>query len=187
MQIISSLLRLQSGKITDAKYKDMFMESQNRIITMSLIHEKLYQSRDLARINVGEYLKELVNGLFFSYDISPGKISSKIDVENVSLGINSAIPCGLIINELISNSFKFAFPNGRSGEVRISLRSAGNEYFELIVADDGIGLPEDMDVKTTESMGMRMVTILVENQLHGEILLNRNKGTEFKIKFKEVK
>ena len=187
MQIISSLLRLQSGTITDTKYKDMFMESQNRIVTMSLIHEKLYQSRDLARINVGDYLKELVNGLFFSYDINPGKISSKIDVENVSLGINSAIPCGLIINELISNSFKFAFPNGRSGEVRISLRSVGNEYFDLIVADDGIGLPKDMDIKKTESMGMRMVTILVENQLHGEMSLNRDKGTEFRIKFKEVK
>lgn len=187
MQIISSLLRLQSGSITDAKYKDMFNESQNRIITMSLIHEKLYQSRDIARIDVGNYLKDLVNGLFLSYDISPGKISSNINVKNVSLGINSAIPCGLVINELISNSLKYAFPNRRPGEVRISLRSIEDEKFELIVADDGVGLPKDLDFRKTESMGMRMITILVENQLHGEISLNRDKGTEFVIKFKEVK
>ncbi|MFH0905004.1 MAG: MASE3 domain-containing protein [Methanobacteriota archaeon] len=187
MQIISSLLRLQAGYITEKKYKDMYMESQNRIVTMSLIHEKLCQSRDLTKIEVGGYIKELVNGLFISYDIDQGKITTKIDVENVSLGINSAIPCGLIINELISNSLKYAFPDGKSGEVRISLRSIGDGYFELIIADNGIGLPIDMDFKKTVSWGMRMVTILVENQLHGEILLNRDIGTQFHIKFKEVK
>jgi len=187
MQIISSLLRLQSGYITEKKYKDMFLESQNRIVTMSLVHEKLYQSKDLAKIEVGGYIKELANGLFISYDIITGKITAKIDVENVSLGINSAIPCGLIINELLSNSLKYAFPNGKSGEVSISLHSIGDGYFEFIVGDNGIGFPEDLDFKKTESWGMRMVTILVENQLHGEISLNRERGTQFQIKFKEVK
>ncbi len=187
MQIISSLLRLQSGYIKEKKYSDMYRESQNRIVTMSLIHEKLYQSRDLTRIDIGGYIKELVNGLFISYDINPGRIAMKIDVESISLGINSAIPCGLIINELISNSLKYAFPESRPGEIRISLRSAADGNFELITADNGVGLPIDMDFKKTDSWGMRMVTILVENQLHGEFYLNRDRGTEFHIKFKEVK
>ncbi|MBU4339559.1 MAG: hypothetical protein KKD46_01370, partial [Euryarchaeota archaeon] len=161
--------------------------SQNRIVTMSLIHEKLYQSKDITRIDVGGYLKELVDGLFSSYDINPGKINVKINVDDVSLGINSAIPCGLIINELISNSLKYAFPEGRSGEISISLRSTGNHDFDLVVADNGVGLPKDMDIKKTESWGLRMVSILVENQLHGELLMNRIKGTAYHIKFKEVK
>jgi two-component sensor histidine kinase len=178
---------LQSGNIKDKKYIDMYKDSQNRIATMSLIHEKLYQSKDLTRIDVGGYIKELVNGLFISYDMNPGKIRVNIDVENVSMGINSAIPCGLIINELISNSLKYAFPEGRSGEIRISYRSTGNSNFELIVGDNGVGLPVDMDVKKTESWGMRMVAILIENQLHGEFTINRDRGTEYHIKFKEVK
>jgi PAS domain S-box-containing protein len=187
MQIISSLLRLQSGYIKDEKYIDMYKDSQNRIATMSLIHEKLYQSKDLTRIDVGGYIKELVNGLFIAYDINPGKISVNIDVKNVSLGINSAIPCGLIINELISNSLKYAFPEGRSGEIGVSLRSTGSDNFDLIVGDNGVGLPKDMDIKKTESWGMRLVTILIENQLHGEFSINRDRGTEYNIKFKEVK
>ena len=187
MQIISSLLRLQSGYIKEKKYIDMYKDSQNRIATMSLIHEKLYQSKDLSRIDLGGYIKELVNGLFISYDMNPGKIRVKIDVENVSMGINSAIPCGLIINELISNSLKYAFPDGREGEIRISLLSTGNNNFELIAGDNGVGLPVDMELKKTESWGMRMVAILIENQLHGEFTINRERGTEYNIKFKEVK
>lgn len=186
MQIISSLLKLQSRYITDQKYRDMYKESQNRIVTMSLIHEKLYQSRDLTSIEVGGYIKELVNGLFISYEIYPGKITAKFEIENVSLGINSAIPCGLIINELITNSLKYAFPEGRSGEIKISMHSTPDRNFELKIADNGVGLPMDMDFRNTESWGMRMVSILAENQLHGEIILNRDKGTEFQIKFKEV-
>ncbi|MBU3966217.1 MAG: PAS domain S-box protein [Euryarchaeota archaeon] len=187
MQIISSLLKLQSGYIKDNKYIDMYKDSQNRITTMSLIHEKLYQSKDLSRIDLGGYIKELVEGLFISYNINPGKITMNINVDSVSMGINSAIPCGLIINELISNSLKYAFPDGRPGEIRISLRSTGNSNFELIVGDNGVGLPIDMDLKNTESWGMRMVAILIENQLHGKFTINRDRRTEYLIIFKEVK
>ncbi|MBU4140079.1 MAG: PAS domain S-box protein [Euryarchaeota archaeon] len=187
MQIISSLLKLQSGYIKDNKYIDMYKDSQNRITTMSLIHEKLYQSKDLSRIDLGGYIKELVEGLFISYNINPGKITMNINVDSVSMGINSAIPCGLIINELISNSLKYAFPDGRPGEIRISLRSTGNSNFELIVGDNGVGLPIDMDLKNTESWGMRMVAILIENQLHGKFTINRDRRTEYHIIFKEVK
>ncbi len=187
MQIISSLLKLQSGYIKDNKYIDMYKDSQNRITTMSLIHEKLYQSKDLSRIDLGGYIKELVEGLFISYNINPGKITMNINVDSVSMGINSAIPCGLIINELISNSLKYAFPDGRPGEIRISLHSTGNSNFELIVGDNGVGLPIDMDLKNTESWGMRMVAILIENQLHGKFTINRDRRTEYHIIFKEVK
>ncbi len=186
MQIISSLLRLQSASIKDKKYSDMYRESQNRIISMSLIHEKLYQSGDLTKIDVKDYIRDLVAGLFESYGVNAGKIAMNIRTENVSLGINSAIPCGLIINELVSNSLKYAFPDGKSGEIKISIRATEGNNMELTVSDNGAGIPKDIDFKKTESWGMRLVTILAENQLHGEITLNRSNGTEFQIRFRDV-
>ena len=187
MQIISSLLRLQSAYIKDKKYGDMYRESQNRIVSMSLIHEKLYQSRDLTRIDIKDYIRDLVYGLAQSYGANVNKIALKIDVENVPLGISSAIPCGLIINELVSNSLKYAFPDGRSGEINIILRSGEGDALELIVGDNGVGIPKDLDFRSTDSWGMRLIIILAESQLHGEIALNRSKGTEFQIKFRDVK
>ncbi|MCE8426224.1 MAG: PAS domain S-box protein [Candidatus Methanoperedens sp.] len=187
MQIISSLLRLQSGSITEKKYHDMFVESQNRIIAMSLIHEKLYRSADLTNIDSEAYIKDLVNGLFQTYEVNTGKVALKLNVKNVSLGINSAIPCGLIINELVSNSLKYAFPGDRTGEITISLRSYDDNMIEMLVSDNGLGIPENMDIKNLESWGLRLVMILAENQLNGEINLYREKGTEFQIRFKDVK
>ncbi len=186
MQIISSLLKLQSAYIKDKKYSDIYKESQNRIIAMSLIHEKLYQSRDLSKIDTKGYIKELVNGLVQSYEV-PGRITLNIDVGTVSLGINTAVPCGLLINELVSNSLKYAFPDGRPGEIKISLRPVEDNKIELIVSDNGIGIPENLDFRKADSWGLRLITLLVENQLHGEINLDRNKGTEFKIIFRDVK
>lgn len=187
MQIISSLLRLQSGYIKEKKYSDMYKESQSRIISMSLIHEKLYQSRDLTKIDIRDYVKDLVNGLFQSYEVNTRQIALNLSVDNVSLGINSAIPCGLIINELVSNSLKYAFPEGKTGEIKISLRTIDENKIELIVSDNGIGIPKTLDFRKTESWGMRLITILAENQLQGEIDLDRSKGTEFKIRFRDMK
>ncbi|MCZ7357070.1 MAG: PAS domain S-box protein [Candidatus Methanoperedens sp.] len=187
MQIISSLLRLQSSYIPEKKYKDMYNESQNRIATMSLIHEKLYQSNDLTKIDANEYITDLVNGLLKSYDVNTGQVEMNIDAKNVLLGINSAVPCGLIINELVSNSLKYAFPDGKKGEIKISLHPTAENNMELVVRDNGIGIPAEMDFRKTNSWGMRMVTILAENQLRGEINLERSKGTEFQIKFMDVK
>ncbi len=186
MQIISSLLRLQSASIKDKKYSDMYLESQNRIITMSLIHEKLYQSKNLTQIDMRDYIRDLVNGIVESYAINTGKILFRFNVENVFLGINSAIPCGLIINELVSNSLKYAFPDSKSGEIRIMLRSNDDKNYELMVNDNGIGIPEGIDIAKTDSWGMRLVTLLAENQLRGNITLDRNIGTEFKINFQDV-
>ena len=183
MQVISSLLWLQSGYITDKKYLEMFRDSQNRITTMSLIHEKLYRSKDLSKIEFNEYIRDLANGLFQSYGVKSGSIELIINVENVSLGIDHAIPCGLIINELITNSLKYAFPENKKGEIKVSLHLINENMVELAVSDNGMGIPCNVDFRKTESLGLRLVTILAENQLQGKIDLDRSRGTEFKIKF----
>lgn len=187
MQIISSLLKLQAVYTKDKKYVDIYKESQNRITAMSLIHEKLYQSRDFTKIDLKGYIKDLVTGLIQSYEANPARITLNINVEDVSLSINTAIPCGLLINELVSNSLKYAFPEGKPGEIKISLRSIDENKLELIVSDNGVGIPQNVDFKKSESWGWRLITLLAENQLHGDINLNRNKGTEFQIKFRDVK
>jgi PAS domain S-box-containing protein len=183
MQIISSLLGLTSGNIKDKKYVDMFRESQNRINSMSLIHEKLYRSKDLAKIELNEYIKDLANSNYQSRGVKPGTIVLNINIENVQLGIDRSIPFGLIINELITNSLKYAFPGDRKGEIKVSLHLIDENTFELIVSDNGVGIPYDVDFRKTESLGLRLVTMLVENQLKGKIDLDRSKGTEFNIKF----
>jgi len=156
-------------------------------MSMSLVHEKLYQSKDLVRIDFKEYIMDMSKGLLQAYGADRGKIALNIDVEDISLNIDSAIPCGLIINELVTNSLKYAFPDRKTGEIKIALRSTDENMIELVVGDNGIGIPEDIDIKRTRSLGLHLVTMLAENQLHGEISLDRSNGTEFKIKFKEVK
>ena len=183
MQIISSLLGLASGSIKDKKYVDMFRESQNRINSMSLIHEKLYRSRDLEKIDLKEYIRDLGNAIFQSCGVKKGTIGLNINIENVQLGIDHSIPLGLIINELITNSLKYAFPGDRNGEIKISLHLIDEKTFELIVSDNGVGIPYNVDFRKTESLGLRLVTLLVENQLKGKIDLDRSKGTEFNIRF----
>jgi len=187
LQVISSLLKLQSEYIEDKQAFQMFKDSQNRIKSMALIHEKLYKSKDLAEIDFKIYINDLAYELFRSYEIDPSKIALRMDVKDISLRIDVAIPCGLIINELISNSLKYAFPQGREGGIKIALRSINKNKIELKVKDNGIGLPEDFDFRKTKSLGLHIVTILVEDQLDGKIELNRAGGTEFKITFKRGK
>ncbi len=154
---------------------------------MALIHENLYRSKDLSNIDFNDYIKSLTNGLLLSYKTDTNRITLNINIESIFFAIETAIPCGLIINELISNSLKYAFPDGRVGEVNISLRSLAKEEFELIVSNDCFSFPKDLDFRNTESLGLRLVTNLAENQLHGKIELDNSKGTEFKIRFKEMK
>ncbi|VVB89451.1 Methyl sulfide methyltransferase-associated sensor [uncultured archaeon] len=187
MQIISSLLSLQSEFSKDSTFIEMFKESRNRITSMALIHEKLYQSQNFTKIDINGYIKDLVNGLFQSYGISTSKIALNLQVEDVPIGIDSAIPCGLVINELVTNSMKYAFPGDKRGELKIILHSIGDNMIELVVSDDGVGIPKDMDLHNVKSLGLHLVTILSENQLQGEIHLNLDKGTEFRIKFRGVK
>ena len=182
LQIISSLLNLQSKYIKDDQALEMFKESRNRIRSMTLIHEKLYRSKDLANIDVAEYIQNLSSNLFRSY--SAGRVSLKTQVDDILLGIDTAIPCGLIINELVSNSLKHAFPE-KQGEIFVNLhRDDGS--LTLIVSDNGVGFPENVDFRNTDSLGLQLVCTLTD-QLDGAIELNRTGGTEFKITFGEIK
>lgn len=181
MQIISSLLRLQARSINKPKMAEMFKESQNRIRTMALIHEKLYQTEDLSSINFGQYIRSLTVHLFHTYKINPNVIRMKTDVADVSLDINRAIPCGLIINELVSNSLKHAFPDKRKGEIYIKL-SVYRKKIRLIVSDNGVGLPGKINFREPETLGLQLVSDLVK-QIEGTISLERTKGTAFHISF----
>jgi two-component sensor histidine kinase len=187
MQIISSLLNLQSMLLSNEKDIAMLKDSQNRIRAMSLIHEKLYRSENLADINIKEYINDLAKYILQFFEAVAFNVTLKIEAEDILMGIDTAIPCGLIINELISNSLKHAFPEGRKGEVRITLEKTGDDEIIMTVSNDGIGFPEDIDFRKTKSLGLQLVTTLAENQLQGKIELDRSKGTAFKITFKEAK
>jgi PAS domain S-box-containing protein len=186
MQIVSSLLMLQSQNIEDKKYKNVFIDSQNRIQAMALIHQKLYQSDNLAEINFKEYIDGISSNIMESYG-QKSNIKIDINIENVPINLDYAVPCGLIINELVTNSFKYAFPEGRQGIIKISAKSNENNMIQLSISDDGIGIPKDMDIRNTESLGLKLVTGLAEGQLHGELILNRESGTEFQINFRGTK
>lgn len=184
LMIISSLLNLQSRYIKDKTSLNVFKESQNRARSMALIHERLYQSSDLKRIDFGEYIRSLSNELFHTYRADTGYIKLKIDVENILLDINTAIPLGLIVNELVTNSLEHAFLDGESGEINIEFHSI-NDHYEFIVQDNGIGFPEELDFRNTESLGLQIVNSLI-SQIDGDIQLDCNGGTKVKIEFKDV-
>nr|WP_290227479.1 PAS domain S-box protein [Trichocoleus desertorum] len=182
LQIISSLLNLQCQNLEDNEVLAVFRESQNRIESMALIHEKLYQSEDMARINGSEYIYDLVSNLFYTYEINADAIALKIDVDEVWLGLDTAIPCGLIINELVSNALKHAFPNGRTGEVHIHFGVRDAHHLILAVSDTGVGLPKDLDCQNTDSLGLQLVNALT-HQIEGTIKINQGDGLEFEIVF----
>ncbi|AUB61445.1 hypothetical protein BK009_04945 [Methanobacterium subterraneum] len=185
LMIIASLLNLQSRYIKDKEALGIFKESQNRANSMALIHEKLYRSTDLKRINFGEYIRTLANDLFRTYTDSSGRINLNIDVEDVMMDINTSIPLGLMLNELISNALKHGFPEGMEGDINIYFNSRDDQY-QLKVGDTGISFPEDVDYRNTDSLGLQLVNNLTK-QIDGQIELDTSQGTEFTITFKEVK
>lgn len=184
MQLISSLFSLQSGRIKDKQASEIFKSSQNRVRSMAIIHERLYQSKDFTRVDFAEYAQSLVTHLFGSYGINANVIKFYINIKNVFLDINTAIPCSLIINELVSNSLKHAFPAGKKGEIKIAMHHLNKDGMEVIVSDNGVGLPKKVDFRKTDSLGLHLVNLLAEDQLHGDIKLDRKKGTSFHIRFK---
>ena len=186
LQVISSLLYLQSKRVDDQKVVEMFNESSNRIKSMSLIHQKLYQSQNAATIDFSEYIRDLTDALFNSYGIRRDVVRLNLHIEGTILNVDTAIPCGLVINELVSNSLKYAFPDGKQGQIFISLRREGDDNFALIVGDTGIGLPKGLDFRDSPSLGLKLVDTLVE-QLGGTIDLDCEGGTEFRIIFSETK
>ena len=183
LMVISSLLELESRYIKDKAVLGVFKESQNRAKSMAYIHERLYRSTDLKRIDFGDYIQSLGEDIYETYVIDPDRIKLNLKVEEVMVDINTSVPLGLIVNELLTNSMKYAFPGDRSGEIELEFSCSGDEYL-LRVADNGVGFPEDLDYKNSSSLGLQLVTSLTE-QINGKIsLLNKN-GTEFKITFKE--
>lgn len=159
----------------------MFKVAHDRIKSMALVHEGLYRSRDLARIDFSDYVKKLTTHLFSVYSSASKNVNLKLAVEKIYFDINTAIPCGLIINELVTNSLKYAFPGGEPGEIFVKIDKDFDKY-EMTVKDTGKGFPKDKDFLMTETLGMQLVADLVK-QLNGTIHLNRKDGTKFKINF----
>lgn len=182
-QIITSLLSLQAENISDEKILDIFQDSQNRIKSMSLIHELMYSTENFIDINLKNYITRLIEFLKSSYSPDDSKITIDLEVEEISLSLDNLIPIGLIINELISNSFKHAFPDGRKGNIIISLKAFDNENYLLSVKDTGIGLPKDFDLQKIKSLGMFLVSTL-SKQIDGKLRFSgSDAGTEITIVF----
>ncbi len=184
LQIVSSLFYLQSEYTEDRRSLDILKESQNRVRSMAMIHEQLYQSKDIARVDFAKYIQNLASNLFSSYGIHQNVIALKINVDNIFFGVDTAIPCGLIINELVSNSLSHAFPSEKKGEIYIEVSSGKEDRITLIVRDNGIGFPQDCNFLDMDSLGLRLVNTL-STQLDGEVELDRSQGTTFTITFEK--
>lgn len=183
LTVISSLLNLQADYIKDKNDRALFQESQNRAKSMAIIHERLYQSSDLKSLEFGNYIRTLVNELSRNYALDPEKIKTNLDVEDIQIDINLAIPLGLILNELVSNSMKHAFPDNRDGEINIEFYKDSGKLV-LMLEDNGVGFPADLDYKNTDSLGMQLVNSLTD-QIKAKMELKVDNGTKFKIIFKE--
>ena len=185
MQVIIALLHLQSSNIKDKGTIDLFRETENRIKSMAMVHEKLYQAKNLSSIDLGEYIRDLLHLLSGSYRIRPEVVAVSADLDRIFVTIDTAIPCGLIINELISNCLKYAFPGNMRGEVRVGLTRKEGSVIEIMVKDNGVGLPQNFDIDKSKSLGLRTVKNLTKYQLKGELSFTGHKGTEFRIRFPE--
>jgi PAS domain S-box-containing protein len=181
LQITSSLLRLQTAKISDEEIREMIHESQDRIHSMALVHELLYRSTDLAHVQFGDYVRGLVDQLLRSYGAVARRITVQVDVGGIHFAVDEAIPCGLIINELVSNSLKHAFPGSRTGTVRVQ-GAADDSTVTLRVSDDGAGVPPGVDVLRSGTLGLQLVRTLTD-QLEGRVEVRSGNGTEFVVAF----
>jgi two-component sensor histidine kinase len=184
MQVISSILNLQSSYVSDEYALTLLKESQNRIKTMAYIHESLYQNKSFTSVNFSEYVHTLVNNIVQSYSYSSEKIKLQINVDKVSLSLDSSIPAGLIINELVTNSIKHAFPGNRQGNIFFNLRCKNNLVF-LELKDDGVGFAEGVDFQNSHSLGLQLVNTLIE-QIEADLKFTSGKdtGTEVIVSFK---
>jgi two-component sensor histidine kinase/CheY-like chemotaxis protein len=181
LQIIISLLRMQSRAVKDPAFSEALRECQNRVAAMALIHDKLYRARDLARVSFPEYVRDLTNNILTSYTLPASSVRVTLDVDDLSLSLDSAVPCGLILNELMSNCLKHAFPLGHSGTVHVGFHAAGDQL-SLVVRDDGVGMPADVDLERTSSLGWRLIRALVQ-QLGGFVQCHTSGGTVVELRF----
>jgi two-component sensor histidine kinase len=182
LQVVSSLLSLETARIQDAAVIGMLQSTQNRVRSMALIHQTLYQSKDFSYVDFHAFLLSFVPILIQSYSVHPDHVSLDIHVAEIRLPIDLAIPCGLIVNELISNALKHAFPDGRVGTIRIDFTHDPDHYATLSVTDDGVGLPEDFNVEKAETLGIQLVYMLA-GQLDGRVTLKRTPPAGFVLRF----
>jgi len=187
LQIICSLLTLQEMNLKDPAAADALRESKNRVLAMSFIHDKLYQGADLAKISIGDYIQDLAAYLLKSYALAQEKVQLKIEVKETFMNFKTAIYLGLIVNELVTNSLKHAFPGERRGTIEVYLDRVKEEEEKniLIFRDDGVGMPGNVDLQCPDSLGMQVIHSMVK-QLHGDIAIDRKQGTAFTIRFKKV-
>ncbi|NET03689.1 MAG: CHASE2 domain-containing protein [Symploca sp. SIO2B6] len=186
LQVITSIFSLQSQYIEEPQMLSILTECQNRIHSMALIHQKLYQSDSLTQIDFADYIESLAHQLFVSCNVSPNRILLKLKVTDVSLNLDTAILCGLLINELISNSLKHAFPGQTSGEISINFSTNSESKLNLIFKDNGVGLPAELDIQQINSLGLRLVRALTR-QLKGKLQMHSNNGVLFQIEFPKPK
>lgn len=186
MQVIHSLLSLQSNSLQDPELLKVFRDTQDRIRAMALVHEKLYRSESLSQIDLGDYLKDLAGTLVKNYQTPDKRISLEIQAAPVHVSLDTALPCSLVMNELISNCIKHAFPHGKDGRIMISLHPKDG-LIELSVRDDGVGVANGFDPRAAKTLGLPLVINLIEHQLKGSIVMNQTNGTEFQILFRERK
>jgi two-component sensor histidine kinase len=182
LQVISSMFNLQAGRMRDPQVVDVLRESQNRLRSMGLIHEKLYRSENLSQVDFSGYIESLAAFLFQAYRFDPQQVKLRLEVEAIDLPIDTAVPCGLLLNELIANALKHAFPAGRRGSLTVELKRLPGENILLRVADDGIGMPVTADPSAGSSLGMTLVHALAD-QLDGELEMKRDNGTEISLVF----
>lgn len=182
LQVISSLLNLQARYLTDAAAREIFNESQNRVQSIAMVHERLYRSANLSHIDFTEYAVALIDNLFHAHDGVERGIALKLELHGGRMAIDMAIPCGLIINELITNCLKHAFRGRVAGIIRVALEPRPPHHLELIVEDDGVGLPSDLDPRQTQSLGLDLVFTFAE-QIDAAVEITSNAGTRFRLTF----
>jgi PAS domain S-box-containing protein len=182
LQVISSLINMQIRRLEDGASRSALEECKTRVEAIGLIHEKLYQSRDYARVPFSDYAGSLVSNILHATGVSPSSITLDMDIEHVSLSVDKAIPCGLILNELITNALKHAFPGERQGRIRVEFRRATAREIMLSVSDDGVGMTRDIPTGSSSSLGMQLVVTLVE-QLDGQLDVVQRDGMQFRITF----
>lgn len=185
MQVIYAFLMIQASSISNNEMINLLEEMANRILTMSLVHEKLYQSQNLSQVNLKEYIVDLTTLILKSYEKTRDRIRLVFDLEDVNVLIDTAIPCGLIINELISNSFKYAFPGDMNGEIKIQLKKSQVGLIQLNIKDNGIGFSENIKLGELESLGIRIIYSITENQLNGKISYKVKDGVSWQIEFND--